>query len=1341
MDVDNFRPVHLRYFSYDNLNNSFKVLLDKGDFEKTTPPNTSTPETTELKLKEETKELLSYFLIGLTLPNDKFWVNLRPDSPNQIIDFNLEETDIGKIMLEADLQLKKDTAQLTSPQAPEGREYWMRLYKKAEEIYGTENITIPTLTRPWIVPNEIIVRETKDSAYIYKATLKVMLEQDYLKSSSAAITSNVDYTFKDSRSRALNEYSTQLIRELIIPKLTKEVNLSKKYAALRQVYYSLILSRWFKSRFYGQSGVYASLIDKNDLTNLTSKQSWSKSTYFNEYKRSFSEGEYNIQEPVHTPSGQTIRSYFSGGINAGSPLTEAIGNKFITSMPVVNAFQKILLTATGAGQELEIKNPETTQLAASPVMKILRELGTRILNSEAHHSTLGKVNYYNTAKTKNFIDNALKGLSETDRELALSFIEIAPADPYNYSNPAYLCTVRVDSNDAKTKLERVISTAGASSAVKSKPDYKQMVRWNLILERGLPEVKGNLKSSEEVLKIYKDYILAAIEVWVHDSHQEIPSFVEHYARLLRRQQHQMRVGCDRAQEKYSVYANQSLQFFMQWQVIEKSALGILTKLWDIKGRGIQNGMISTFALNDERLSHSARDKISSLTLVSSNDNIERIFNTLSSRMSDVLTRVQAGQQVSSSSLDAITAVEWANINGFILTEGIRRGVTHTNKIVAMLHDTIALRYPRKETLEILGIIVSYLKGKDIAAEFDSRRTPRERIEYLNNNILSSQEFERYNEADKFKLAAILETVIQKLLSPQSLALKTVSSPLEKVTLRDMHNTTMPKLIYDLTMERLKEVNLRSPKAFRQLTARAKNLNMPMDDEVINYLYGLELVNEYGVPDSDAARILRIAVRKVGNKQVLDSPLREDGIAVQESASSAVEINKELSEALVKRGFISFISGLAKKAIEEKGVVSSGDFSSRYEFENFFGGEGAITIHGKIDEKLNLLSADMDVIFNLPLKEKDNVVFFLRTNILNGKVDARVETDSLCQAQKQYSSFAESYVKNLSLKVEGPPTDGVLATVRMIGKTKGCLERLANGLQDGSINEPALWNEIEKLLVEMRGRITLDSSSAKASSAVQDTLSQIANDTLAEIAQTHPKLTTGLTMRELQRIVRYHFNNHLAPYEAKDTQELLDESVGKELIYNQTNYVNAITLYLNQVNLSDLITQTIGKNQNLPRLDKDWEADAGFERSVITTYVQKAIDGSAASSLITNAPETTGGIDFKHQSMASATTYEALGSFAGLDFSLPKLSSSALFSFNLDKEQTDITQAIDNGMLVSGQRIKEFMSASNAKGELEQRRDTVITWLAKLGILEETQCCNQESSKEYREALVIAEKNS
>src|SRR3989338_2649792 len=330
LQSDKFRPLHLRYLGYDNLNQDFKLLLDKGDTLKEDLENKN-------YLEENTQTLLKYFFIGLALPNEKFWVNLRPDAPDNIIDDDLARTDVGKIFLEADLQLKKDTASFTSPQTKEGKEYWDKLYKKAGELFGTENITIPTLTRPWIVPNEIIIREAPDNAYIYKATLKVMLEEDYLgkseilnseseTNSNFKIQNSKSYEFKDPRLKELNEYSTQLLRELIIPKLTYQVNTSKRYAPLRQVYYSLILAQWFKQKL--RDGSFSELlpsknrsysagtipkIDSGDLTNLISKEPYDKQTYFKQYQKSFKDGEYNLSEPIYTPYGQSIRRYMSGG--------------------------------------------------------------------------------------------------------------------------------------------------------------------------------------------------------------------------------------------------------------------------------------------------------------------------------------------------------------------------------------------------------------------------------------------------------------------------------------------------------------------------------------------------------------------------------------------------------------------------------------------------------------------------------------------------------------------------------------------------------------------------------------------------------------------------------------------------------------------------------------------------------------------------------------------------------------------------------------------------------------------------------------------------------------------
>jgi hypothetical protein len=193
--VDRFRPVQLRSIEFDSTSGNIQLLLDKGDLKTLT----------SAQIEISSKKLFEYFQIGLNLPNSMFWVNLRPDSPDEEIDPELEKTDLGKILLEADLQLKKDVSRFTSPDTADGRQYWNKLYGKAEALYGSQDIEIPTLTRPWIVPGEIIIRESEQGAFIYKATLKVMLEQDYLKDTPF-------YKFDNPKLKEINEYSAELIR-------------------------------------------------------------------------------------------------------------------------------------------------------------------------------------------------------------------------------------------------------------------------------------------------------------------------------------------------------------------------------------------------------------------------------------------------------------------------------------------------------------------------------------------------------------------------------------------------------------------------------------------------------------------------------------------------------------------------------------------------------------------------------------------------------------------------------------------------------------------------------------------------------------------------------------------------------------------------------------------------------------------------------------------------------------------------------------------------------------------------------------------------------------------------
>ncbi|MDI6758692.1 MAG: hypothetical protein QMD94_03355 [Candidatus Omnitrophota bacterium] len=79
---------------------------------------------------EQAKKLIRYFFLGITLPDNAFWVNLKPQEPDRITSEELSQTDLGRVLLEQDLKLKKDMAKLLHPKNPKGREFWEKLYSR-----------------------------------------------------------------------------------------------------------------------------------------------------------------------------------------------------------------------------------------------------------------------------------------------------------------------------------------------------------------------------------------------------------------------------------------------------------------------------------------------------------------------------------------------------------------------------------------------------------------------------------------------------------------------------------------------------------------------------------------------------------------------------------------------------------------------------------------------------------------------------------------------------------------------------------------------------------------------------------------------------------------------------------------------------------------------------------------------------------------------------------------------------------------------------------------------------------------------------------------------------------
>jgi len=249
---------------------------------------------------------LEYFFLGLLLQENSFWVNLNPNEPARIIDPVLANTDLGRIMLNADLRLKEDVAELLNPQtsAP-GREFWKRLYEKAELLNSNK---IPFTTRLWIVPGKVLVSEKDNKISILESELKVTLESAQLPYEEP----------KDKTLKELQDFSSELMEELILPALNKRVNSSYTYADLRDVYQALILALWYKQNFSSQDALLQS-VNFGILKELEDDYTFSPDEIYQEYLRSFKNGEYSFREPApfsdFSYASVSVRHYFSGGVD------------------------------------------------------------------------------------------------------------------------------------------------------------------------------------------------------------------------------------------------------------------------------------------------------------------------------------------------------------------------------------------------------------------------------------------------------------------------------------------------------------------------------------------------------------------------------------------------------------------------------------------------------------------------------------------------------------------------------------------------------------------------------------------------------------------------------------------------------------------------------------------------------------------------------------------------------------------------------------------------------------------------------------------------------------------
>lgn len=257
------------------------------------------------------------FFVWLELPPETFWVNLNPDEPDRVIDPRLGTTDAGRILLQADLQMKKTVAKLIHPDSATGRLFWQRL---ASERTRTTCLSF----RQWISPAPARIYEEGDGVHIVDAPLTVQLESEFLKTAGVA-----------GGCRPADQSAQEaLYRSLILPKIQQAVNQAPEYAELRRVHLSRVAAEWYRQRTARQPTRYADMIERGDVSSWPARRDWSPRAVFDQYVKSYTKGEFRVTHRRREGSYLITETYFYGGVDLSRiPLTRIDRATFQSRQP------------------------------------------------------------------------------------------------------------------------------------------------------------------------------------------------------------------------------------------------------------------------------------------------------------------------------------------------------------------------------------------------------------------------------------------------------------------------------------------------------------------------------------------------------------------------------------------------------------------------------------------------------------------------------------------------------------------------------------------------------------------------------------------------------------------------------------------------------------------------------------------------------------------------------------------------------------------------------------------------------------------------------------------------
>ena len=369
-------PPQLVGFEFDEYNPfSMSFLVNRGEKQLSLDKN-----------NEEYMRFVKYFLAALTVPDSDQWVNLSPYEGKRVIEKSFGKTEMGKDLLAQDYILKQLASSLVYPEEEIGEKFWMKVRKLIYKRYG-ENVDLPLdmFNRVWIVPGSADIYEDDGRVWVVDSQLKVMLEKDYVALESFQNFGGLEIIDKKED---MSPVVSEVMREVVIPELEREVNEGAHFTVLRQIYSAMILATWYKKSLKDSivGKMYANQSNVEGIYLEGSEEEVKR--IYDQYVESFRMGVFNYIKDEYDPVKQEIipRKYFSGGFgrkekdvvnNLGEKLKEESDQASITKILNVIA-------------EFKERNEESL---------ISIEIGLKVDNSNLSKSTEDSLNLIKLRRT------------------------------------------------------------------------------------------------------------------------------------------------------------------------------------------------------------------------------------------------------------------------------------------------------------------------------------------------------------------------------------------------------------------------------------------------------------------------------------------------------------------------------------------------------------------------------------------------------------------------------------------------------------------------------------------------------------------------------------------------------------------------------------------------------------------------------------------------------------------------------------------------------------------------------------------------------------------------------